>query len=303
MSLLRSGFSDQFFTSQLPVLEGITMEKYGSKPDMIPMVYNVASSDKWGEQSSSVTGFGLAPQKPENSPSTYDDVSQAYDKTYTHLTYSLAYTISKEMSDDEKYGLMGKLATALGRSMYNTRQIEGSSVFNNAFNSSFVGPDGVELCATNHPLVGGGTASNELSTPADFSVTSLRQALNDMEDTVDDRGLLINVMPEKILIPNEILWDAEEILKSSLRPDTANNAINAFQVKNLEYMVWNYLTDPDAWFLLASKEDHSLRFWEREPVNVSSDYDFERDAFKTKIRHRFSYGFDDWRGIFGSPGA
>jgi len=302
MSLLRTGFSDLFFSSALPLLEEVIMEQYGSKADMIPMVYNLESSDKWGEQDTTITGFGLAPSKSENAPVTYDDVFQRYDKTYTHLTYALAFRVSKEMIDDEKFGFIKKSAAALGRSMYNTRQIQGSSTFNNAFDSGFTGPDGKELCATDHPLIGGGTARNELSSGADLSVTSLRTALNDLEDTVDERGLLINVMPEYLLIPNELIWEAEELLKSYLKPDTAENAINAFQMKNLDYMVWNYLTDPDSWFLLSSKTDHNLKFYEREPVNISSDYDFEADASKTKIRCRFSFGWSDWRGVFGSPG-
>ena len=303
MALLRTGFSDQFFSTALPLLEEVIMEQFGSKPDMIPMVYNVEGSDKWGEQDSTVTGFGIAPVKSENAPVYYDDVFQGYDTTYTHTTYALAFRVSKEMVDDEKFGMIKKSAMALGRSMFNTRQIEAASNFNNGFNASFTGPDSVELFSTAHPLIGGGTASNELAAAADLSVTSLRQALDDMEDTVDERGLLINVVPEYLLVPNELIWDAEELLKSSLRPDTSDNPINAFQIKNLDYMVWNYLTDPDAWFLLAAKNDHSLKFYEREPVNVSSDYDFEADASKTKTRCRFSHGWSDWRGTFGSPGV
>jgi phage major head subunit gpT-like protein len=271
MAILRTGFSDQFFSTALPLLEELIMEQYGNKPDMIPMIFNVESSDKWGEQDSTVTGFGIAPEKAENSPVKYDDVLQGYDTTYTHTTYALAFRTSREMVDDEKYGMIRKSATALGRSMFNTRQIQAAKDFNNAFTSA-TGPDGKELCATDHPLIGGGTASNELATPADLSVTSLRQALNDMEDTVDERGLLINVEPETLLVPNELIWDAEELLKSSLRPDTANNPVNAFQIKNLDYKMWNYLTDPDAWFLVANKMDHNMKFYEREPVNIGEGF-------------------------------
>ena len=303
MALLRAGYSDLFFSNALPVLEDIIMAQYGGKPDMIPMVYNVQSSDKWGEQSTTITGFNVAPRKNENAAVTYDDVMQGYDQTYTHLTYALAFRVSKEMIDDEKWGLIKKAAQSLGFSMFNTRQITAANTFNNAFDNAFTGPDGLELCSTVHPLIGGGTEQNELTAAADLSVTSLRQALNDLEDTVDERGLLVNVMPRYLLVPNELIWDAEELLKSSLRPDTANNPINAFQIKNLDYMVWNYLTDADAWFLVSDKPDHSLMFYEREPVNVSSDYDFEADASKTKIRCRFSVGWSDWRGVFGSPGA
>lgn len=301
MAIMRTGFSDLFFQDALPVLENLVMEKYQSYPDMIPQVFNVESSDRWGEQSTGITGFGLVPQKAENAPIAYDDFYQAYDKTYIHSTYSMGFRVSKEFIDDEKWGVIRKAAQSLGRSMFNTRQISAASVFNGGFADT--GPDGQPLFSASHPLIGGGVASNTLSVPADFSVLSLRQALNNMEDTVDDRGLLLNIKPKFLLIPNELKWDAEEILKSSLKPDTAENAINAFQMVGLEYMVWNYLTDPDAWFLVGEKGDHSIKWYERESVNVDSDVDWEASASKTKIRNRFSYGYDEFRGVFGVAGA
>jgi len=303
MALLRNQFSDLFFATALPVLEETIMEKYKSKPDMIPMVFNVESSDKWGEQDTTISGLGLAVGKGENAPVTYDDVLQGYDKTYTHATYALALRVSKEMIDDDKWGVVKKATSALGRSMFNTRQIIAAAHFNNAFNAAFPGPDGLELCSLLHPLIGGGTEQNELTAAADLSVTSLRQAINDIEDTVDDRSLLINITPRYLLVPNELKWDCEELLKSSLRPDNANNAINAFQMQNLDYLVWNYLTDPDAWFILSDKSEHSLKWYDRESVNTSSDYDFDARASKTMIASRFSSGWSEFRGVFGSPGA
>ncbi len=301
MTILRAGFTDLFFDDALPVLRNIVQEKFESYPDMIAQIFNVQSSDKWGEQSTSITGFGLVPVKGENVPVSYDDFYQGYDKTYTHSLYSLAFRVSKEMIDDEKWGIVKKAAQSLGRSMFNTRQISAASLFNNGFADA--GPDGVSLFNANHPLVAGGVQSNTLAAPADLSVTSLRQALNDMEGTVDDRGLLLNIVPKTLLIPKELRWDAEELLKSSLRPDNANNAVNAFQTVSLDYLVWNYLTDPDAWFLLSDKMDHSINWFEREPVNTDTDVDWDASAAKTKIRNRFSYGYDDFRGTYASPGA
>jgi hypothetical protein len=303
MALLRGAFSDLFFGTALPVLEGVVMEKYNSKPDMLKMVYNVAGSDRWGEQDTTITGFGLVPTKANNENVTYDDIFQGFDTTYTHTTFALAFRSAKEFIDDERYGILVKASKALGRSMYNTRQIQGASTFNSAFDGTVTGMDGLELCSTAHTLVGGGTEQNELTTAADLSVTSLRSALDTLHDTTDDRGLILDIKARYLLVPNELAWDAEELLKSSLRPDTAENAINAFQMTNLDYMVWSYLTDPDAWFLLSEPEEHNLKWWEREAVNTSSDYDFEADASLTKIRNRFSFGWSDWRGVFGSPGA
>ena len=304
MTLNRQSFTDLFFTTALPNLEDVAMEQFESKPDMIPMVFNMETSDKWGEQDTGVSGLGLVPTKAENANVSYDDVYQTYDKTYTHLTYALAVRYSKEMLDDEKWGLINKLTKALGRSMFNTRQIQAASIFNNAFTAgAFAGSDGAALCSTTHPLIAGGTASNNLSPSADLSVTSLREMCNQMEDVVDDRGLLVNIDPRYLLIPNELIWDAEELLKSALRPDNSSNAINAFQVKKVDYMVWNYLTDPDAFWLLSDKDEHALKFIDREAVNTSSDVDWDADAGKVKIRGRFSYGFSDWRGVQGSQGA
>jgi len=301
----RLSFSDQFFSEALPLLENITMEQYRSRPDMIPMIFNVGSSNQWGEQDSEVTGFGLIPQSSEGADVEYDDVYQGLSKTYTHLLFKGGYKITKESVDDGKFGMHKKLAVAHGRAMFNTRQIEAASVFNNGFDPSFTGPDLVELFATNHPLQGpdGGTYRNELSTSADLSLTSLRQALNDVQDLVDDRGLLIHITSKWLLIPHELRYDAQELLKSELRPGTANNDINAFQMDQLNWIQWNYLTDPDAWFLLPDKDEHSLRWIEREPVNISSDYDFDSSTSKTQIRNRFSYGWSSPRGPFGSPGA
>lgn len=303
MALLRNQFSDLFFATALPVLEDTIMEKYKSKPDLIPMIFNTESSDKWGEQDTTISGLGLAVAKGENAPVTYDDVLQGFDKTYIHATYALAIRVSKEMIDDDKWGIIKKATSALGRSMFNTRQIIAAAHFNNAFNAGFPGPDGLELCSLLHPLIGGGTEQNELTAAADLSVTSLRAAINDIEDTVDDRGLLINISPKYLLVPNELKWDCEELLKSSLRPDNANNPINAFQMQNLDYLVWNYLTDPDAWFLMSEKTEHSMKWYDRESVNTASDYDFDARASKTMIASRFSSGWSEWRGIYGSPGA
>ncbi len=303
MALLRTGFSDQFFTTALPALEEIIMEKYGSKPDMIPQIFNMESSDKWGEQVSTISGLGLAVTKAENAEVTYDDIYQGYDTTFTHATYALAFRSSKEMIDDEKWGILKKASASLGRSMFNTRQILAANILNNAFATTTYA-DGQFLCVTTHPLaVGGGTEQNTLTTAADLSVTSLRQALIDIGDTTDDRGLLLNITPKFLIVPSELRYDAEELLKSSLRPDTDKNAINAFQMESLSYMAWYYLTDPDAWFILSDKDEHALTWYDREAVNTSSDYDFGADASKTKIRWRGSCGAGDWRGIYGTAGA
>jgi len=301
MANLRTGFSDLFFSEALPLLEDVIINQYADHPDLIPYIFNIKKSTRWGEQDTAITGFGAAVEKAENSAVTYDQNYQAYDKTYTHLTYALGLRTSKEMIDDDRFDIVTKGAKALAHSMFVTRQVIAAAHFNNGF-SSAVGPDGKELFATDHPLVGGGTEQNELTTAADLSVTSLRQALVDINDTTDERGLPVFITPKYLLLPSELQFTGEELLKSTLRPDNAENAINAFKMKNLDWVMWQYLTDPDAWFIISDKNQHSLKFNDREPVNVSSDYDFDADASKTKIRCRFSSGWSEWRGVFGSPG-
>ncbi len=300
---VRSAYSDLFLNTMLPAIKKVIMESYESYRDILPYIFNVEKSDRSIEQTTTVSGFGLVPSKNEGSSVDYETLDQGYDRTYTHLTYKLGFTTSKEMMDDEKYGLMRKASQALSRSMYNTRQTVGSNHFNNAFSASFLGPDAVALCSTAHTRTDGGTWSNRLAADADLSVTSLRTLLNVLEDTVDDKGLLLNLEAKYLLIPNELEFDAEELLKSSLRPDTAENAINAFTIKKLSPLVWNYLTDADAWFLCAEPSMNNLMWFDREPVNTTSSYDFDNDNGKTKIRARFSSGWADARGICGTPGV
>src|SRR3990167_7827422 len=287
MIVLRSQFSDLFLSDMLPAIDELIFMKYKDKPDPIPVIFNMKSSDRSIEQSTGIVGFGSAREIQEGASVSYEDMVQGYDKTYTHLKYGLGFKVSDESVDDGEFDFIAK----------------GSNHFNRAFNSSYSGGDAKELCATDHPLIGGGTEQNELSTSADLAVASLRTALNDLEDMTDDNGLLLNIKPEVLLIPNELEFDAEELLKSSLRPDTAENALNAFlSIGKMRPVVWNYLTDNDAWFMLSSKDEHDLKWYDRKPMVVLHDRDFDSDANKVKISMRFSSGWNDFRGVFGSPG-
>ncbi len=304
MIVLRSQFSDLFLSDMLPAIDELIFMKFKDKPDPIPMIFNMKSSDRSIEQSTGIVAFGAAAEIQEGSSVSFEDMVQGYDKTYTHLKYGLGFKVSDESVDDGNFDFIAKASKALAKSAFETRQVNGSNHFNRAFNSSYTGGDAKELCATDHPLVGGGTEQNELTTAADLAVASLRTALNDLEDTTDDNGLLLNIRPEIMLIPNELEFDAEELLKSSLRPDTSENAVNAFlSIGKVKPIVWNYLTDADAWFLLSSKDEHDMRWYDRKPMQVVHDRDFDSDANKVKIVMRFSSGWNDFRGVFGTPGA
>jgi phage major head subunit gpT-like protein len=207
------------------------------------------------------------------------------------------------MIDDDEYGIVTKFASSLPMSAQDTRETLGADLFNQGFvNTTYSGGDGLALFSAVHPLVAG-TYQNTLSSAADLSITSLRQACQDFQGTVDDRGLIVNIMPKTLLVPKEEQWNAHELLKSPDRPDTAARAINAFQMKSLDYVVWNYLTDPDAWFLLADNSRHDLHWYDREAFNAIHYEDYSARAVVTQGYMRFSYGFNDWRGVYGSPGA
>lgn len=299
MTIQRNSFADAL----APGFRQIFMDalKFGEKPPVINSVFNMPTAPKAQYVDDSyVTGFGLVPTKTEGAGVTYDDVLQGLDKRYTFDTYSLAYRVTKEMMEDERYGLMSKMPKALGRSMRATVETDGANMFNRAFNSSYTGADAKELCATDHPLIGGGTQKNELSTAADLSPTSYEQALIDIGDTTDDRGILLNLKPKKLLIPNELDWTAKKLFNSTGLMGTADNDINPASADKLEVVVWNYLTDSDAWFIIC--DEHELNwFWRIMPEHYQGN-DFDTDDAKFKVRGRWKRGWTVPWGVFGSPG-
>jgi phage major head subunit gpT-like protein len=253
-----------------------------------------------------LSGFAAAAAKSEGAPVVFDDATEAYTSRYTHQTFALAFAITEEAIEDNLYDrLAARYTRALARSMSQTKQQIAADVLNNAFNSGVTGGDGVELCATNHPLANGGTFSNELATPADLSETSLEQSLIDIAAFVDERGLKIALQGTKLIIPKELQFTAERILKSPLRVATADNDINA--IKNMGmipqgYRVNHFLTDTDAFFIMTDAPN-GLKHFVRSPIKTAIEGDFDTGNVRFKARERYSFGFSDARGIFGSPGA
>jgi hypothetical protein len=192
--------------------------------------------------------------------------------------------------------------------MANTKEIKGADVLNNAFSSSYTGGDSVSLINTSHTLAGGGTAANRASSMADLNETSLEDALIDISDFADDRGLLVSVQAEKLVVPSELVFVAERILNSTGRPGSADNDLNAVKATGVlpgGYTVNNYLTDPDAFFLLTSVTTggEGLKLFERTALETSMEPDFTTGNLRYKCRARYSFGWSDWRGIYGSQGA
>ena len=290
-----------------PGLNALFGLEYARYENQHTEIFATETSDRAFEEEVMLSGFGSAPVKNEGSAIRYDNAQEAWTARYNHETIALGFSLTEEAIEDNLYDrLAARYTRALARSMANTKQVKAASVLNNAFSAgSFAGGDGVALCATDHPLVSGGTFSNELATPADLSETSLEQSLIDIQAFVDERGLKVALQGRKLIIPKELQFTAERILKSPLRVGTADNDINA--LKNMGmipegYRINNFLTDSDAFFIMTDAPN-GLKHFVRAPLRTAIEGDFDTGNTRFKARERYSFGFSDPRGIFGSPGA
>ena len=286
----------------LNALFGLEYDRYENEHSEI---FDEESSDRAFEEEVMLAGFSTAPSKSEGGAISFDDAQETFTSRYTHETIALAFSITEEAIEDNLYDrLSSRYTKALARSMANTKQVKAANVLNRAFNSSFAGGDGKELCATDHPTIFG-TVKNELSTAADLSETSLEQALIDINAFTDERGLKVAARGVKMIIPSELQFTAERIMNSANRVGTADNDINAVKSMGMipqGYSVNNYLTDSDAFFIITDVPN-GLKYFERSPIKTSMEGDFDTGNVRYKARERYSFGFSDFRGIFGSPGA
>ena len=268
-------------------------------------IFDVENSDRAFEEEVMLSGFANAAVKSEGAAVTFDTAQEAFTSRYTHETVALAFALTEEAIEDNLYDTIATRYTkALARSMANTKQIKGANVLNNGFSSSFPGGDGKELFATDHPSQSG-DQKNELSTSADLSETSIEQALIDIAAFTDERGLKIAARGVKMIIPSELQFTAERIMKSPARVGTADNDLNAIASKGMipqGYVVNNYLTDTDAFFI-KTDVPNGLKMFERAAIKTAMEGDFDTGNVRYKARERYSFGFSDWRGVFGSPGA
>jgi hypothetical protein len=258
------------------------------------------------EEDVGVTGFGLASVKGEGAPITYDTMGQGFTTRYQHVVYAMGFVITEEMVDDDLYDVVGKArAESLAFSMRATKETVGANVYNRAFTAAYSFGDGKEMCATDHPNVTGGTWANELATPAALSEASLEQACVDLMKFTNDRGLKINIQPQSLIIPVDLVFDVERILKSDLRVSTANNDINALKLMGKfpnGVKVNHYLTSTTAWFI-RTNATNGLKYFERKGDSFGADNDFDTSNAKFKASGRYSFGVTDPRSIFGTPGA
>ena len=267
-------------------------------------VFNVYSSDKQSEKDSYESGFKTMPEKNEGVSAEYDQVLAGISKSYTHKTYALGYELTEEAVEDNLRTpeTFNKLPQALTRSAIETVETTAANIFNNGFSTN--GFDGVPLFDAAHPNLNGSTQANEPTTAADLSVTSLTAGLTSIDKFVDERGLKRPTRAKMLLVPSDLWNVADELLGSEFKPFVANNEKNALQIKDLQYMVWHYLTDTDAWFLTSQKEDHKLKFfWRVRLGSLKRGTDFDTTNLKHLARMRFSVDYSHWMGTYGSPGA
>ena len=287
----------------LNALFGMEYDRYDAEHAEI---YDTESSDRAFEEEVMLVGFGNAQTKAEGAGVSFDTASEAYTARYTHETISLAFALTEEAMEDNLYDRLGARYTrALARSMAHTKQVKAAATLNNAFDSNYTGGDGKELCATDHPLAGGGTFRNEPSTAADLNETSLENALIDISTFVDERNLIIALRGTKLIIPPQLQFVADRLLESTLRVGTADNDVNAIRNMGMlpeGYTVNHFLTDPDAFFI-KTDAPNGFKHFERAPLATSMEADFDSGNMRFKARERYSFGYSDPRAVFGSPGA
>lgn len=271
-------------------------------------IFDMMQSSKNYEVDAQLEGFGLAAEKPQGDEISFDSIRQGFTPKYTHVTYAKGFTVTQEAYEDELYGEMEKKARSLAFSMSQTKEVVAANILNRGFNSAFtmVDGDGKELFATDHSNgPSGGTYSNELATPADLSEASLEDLLVQIGQATDPRGLQIALKATKLIVPVSLQFEAQRILGSVLQNDTANNATNAVRDMNAVrdgYTVNHYLTDTDAWFLKTDAPCGMIGY-QRRPVIFGEDNAFTSGNARFKADERYSFGWSDPRGIYGSSGS
>jgi hypothetical protein len=287
----------------LNALFGLEYKRYGEEHKEI---FETESSERSFEEETKLSGFSAAPVKNEGSAIAYDNAQEAFTARYNHETIALGFSLTEEAVEDNLYAsLSSRYTKALARAMAYTKQTKAASVLNNGFSSNYPGGDGVALFSASHPLVSGGVNSNIPSTPADLNETSLEAAVIQIAGWSDERGLLIAAKPKKLILPPALMFVATRLLDTELRVGTADNDINAIKSNGAipgGYAVNHFLTDVDAWFL-TTDVPNGLKHFVRSPMANSMDGDFDTGNVRYKSRERYSFGWSDPLGMYGSAGA
>jgi hypothetical protein len=289
----------------LNALFGLEYARYGEEHKEI---YATETSERSFEEETKLSGFSAAPVKSEGAAIAYDNAQEAFTARYTHETIAYGFSITEEAIEDNLYdSLSARYTKALARSMAYTKQTKAAAILNNGFTNSsqYYGGDGVPLFSTSHPLISGGVNSNRPATPADLNETSLENAVIQIAAWTDERGLLIAAKPRKLIVPPSLQFVATRLLETELQVDTANNNINAIKSNGSipeGYTINHFLTDTNAWFL-TTDVPNGMKYFIRTPMATSMDGDFDTGNVRYKARERYSFGWSDPLGMFGSPGA
>jgi len=286
----------------LNALFGLEYDRYENQDKEI---FDTESSDRAFEEEVMLGGFANAAVKPEGQGVTYEDAQETYTARYTHETIALAFSLTEEAVEDNLYDKISTRYTkALARSMANTKQVKGSNIINNSTTSGYTGGDGALLVSASHPTLSG-NQTNVLTTAADLNETSLEAALIQIAQMKDERGLKIALRGMKLILPVNLQFVAERLLNSAGRVGTADNDINAIKSMGMVpqgYVINNFLTDTDAWYV-KTDAPNGLKHFNRAPIRTAMEGDFDTGNVRYKARERYSFGWSDWRGIFGTPGA
>ena len=288
----------------LNALFGLEYKRYENEHEQI---FSIETSDRAFEEEVMLTGFGSAPVKTEGAGVQYDTALESFTARYTHETVAMAFALTEEAVEDNLYDrLSGRYTKAMARSMSFTKQVKAASVLNNGFTGgTYAGGDGVALFSTAHPTALSSNYANTPAVPADLNETSLEQALIDIAAFIDERGLKVALTGRKMIVPKELQFTAERLMKSTLRTSTADNDINAIKSMGMlpeGYSVNHYLTDVNAWFIITDAPN-GLKMFERSPIKTAFEGDFDTGNVRYKARERYSFGWSDPRGAYGSPGA
>ena len=286
-----------------PGLNALFGLEYNRYENQHAEIFMSETSDRAFEEEVMLSGFASAPTKQEGAGVVFDQAGETFTARYSHETIALAFAITEEAIEDNLYDrLAARYTRALARSMANTKQVKAANVLNNAQVTTATGGDGESLIGNAHPLATGGTFSNVLATAADLNETSLEQSLIDISGFVDERGLKIAAQGIKMIIPKELQFTAERLMKTPQRVGTADNDINAIVSMGMipqGYRVNNFLTDTDSFFILTDIPN-GLKHFVRSPVKTAIEGDFDTGNVRFKARERYSFGFSDPRCVFGN---
>ena len=296
----------QLLKELLPGLNALFGLQYATYDQEHKEIYETETSERSFEEETKLSGFSAAPVKSEGSAIAYDNAQEAWTARYNHETIALGFSLTEEAIEDNLYdSLSARYTKALARAMAYTKQVKAAAVLNNGFSSAYVGGDGVSLFNASHPLVSGGTNSNVPTTPADLNETSLEAAAIQISLWTDERGLLIAAKPRKLVVPTTLQFVATRLLETELRVGTTDNDINAIKNNGTiseGYCVNHFLTDTNAWFL-TTDVPNGMKHFVRSPLANSMDGDFDTGNVRYKSRERYSFGWSDPLGMFGSAGA